>query len=35
MEGRPQFVESHSGEFFFVPSMAALRMIGMGIVDPT
>ena len=31
----PQFVEPRGGEYFFVPSMTALRMIGMGIVDPT
>jgi deferrochelatase/peroxidase EfeB len=35
MEGIPQFVETRGGEYFFVPSMTALRMIGMGIVDPT
>ena len=33
--GVPQFVEPRGGEYFFVPSMTALRMIGMGIVDPT
>ena len=33
--GMPQFVEPRGGEYFFVPSMSALRMIGMGIVDPT
>jgi deferrochelatase/peroxidase EfeB len=33
--GVPQFVEPRGGEYFFVPSMSALRMIGMGIVDPT
>lgn len=31
----PQFVESRGGDYFFVPSLTALRMIGMGIVDPT
>jgi hypothetical protein len=31
----PQFVETRGGEYFFVPSMTALRMIGMGVVDPT
>jgi len=31
----PQFVETRGGEYFFLPSMTALRMIGMGIVDPT
>jgi Dyp-type peroxidase family len=35
MEGIPQFVETRGGEYFFVPSMTALRMIAMGIVDPT
>ena len=31
----PQFVEVRGGEYFFLPSMTALRMIGMGIIDPT
>jgi deferrochelatase/peroxidase EfeB len=31
----PQLVESRGGDYFFVPSMTALRMIGMGIIDPT
>lgn len=31
----PQFVETRGGDYFFVPSMTALRMIGMGIIDPT
>jgi deferrochelatase/peroxidase EfeB len=31
----PQFVETRGGEYFFVPSMTALRMIGMGTIDPT
>jgi hypothetical protein len=35
VEGLPQFVEVRGGEYFFVPSMTALRMIGMGVVDPT
>jgi len=35
VEGLPQFVETRGGEYFFVPSMTALRMIGMGTVDPT
>ena len=35
VEGIPQFVETRGGEYFFVPSMIALRMIGMGVVDPT
>jgi deferrochelatase/peroxidase EfeB len=34
-EGVPQFVEPRGGDYFFVPSMTALRLIGMGIVDPT
>jgi deferrochelatase/peroxidase EfeB len=35
VEGIPQLVETRGGEYFFVPSMTALRMIGMGVVDPT
>ena len=31
----PQFVETRGGDYFFVPSMTALRMIATGIVDPT
>jgi deferrochelatase/peroxidase EfeB len=31
----PDFVQTRGGEYFFVPSMTALRMIGMGTVDPT
>jgi Dyp-type peroxidase family len=31
----PKFVEARGGEYFFVPSLTALRMIGMGVVDPT
>jgi Dyp-type peroxidase family len=31
----PKFVQSRGGEYFFVPSITALRMIGMGVVDPT
>ncbi|MGG5822795.1 Dyp-type peroxidase [Falsiroseomonas sp. HW251] len=31
----PQFVETRGGEYFFVPSLTALRMIGQGLVDPT
>jgi deferrochelatase/peroxidase EfeB len=34
-DGLPQFVETRGGEYFFVPSMTALRMIGMGTIDPT
>ena len=29
------FVEFRGGDYFFVPSMTALRMIATGIVDPT
>jgi Dyp-type peroxidase family len=35
VEGIPQFVETRGGEYFFVPSMTALRMIAMGVIDPT
>jgi hypothetical protein len=35
VEGIPQFVETRGGDYFFIPSMTALRMIGMGVVDPT
>ncbi len=35
VEGLPQFVETRGGEYFFVPSMTALRMLGMGVIDPT
>jgi hypothetical protein len=35
VDGLPQFVETRGGEYFFVPSMTSLRMIGMGTVDPT
>ena len=31
----PQFVQTRGGDYFFVPSMTALRMIGTGIIDPT
>lgn len=31
----PQFVEMRGGDYFFVPSLTALRMIGQGLVDPT
>lgn len=31
----PQFVEVRGGDYFFLPSMTALRMIAMGVVDPT
>jgi Dyp-type peroxidase family len=35
VESIPQFVETRGGEYFFAPSMTALRMIGMGVIDPT
>jgi len=28
-------VETRGGDYFFIPSMTALRMIAKGIVDPT
>ncbi|MGH9961387.1 MAG: Dyp-type peroxidase, partial [Pyrinomonadaceae bacterium] len=31
----PRLVEARGGDYFFVPSMTALRMIGKGVVDPT
>ena len=31
----PQFVETRGGDYFFIPSMTALRMIGTGVIDPT
>jgi len=31
----PQFVETHGGDYFFLPSLTALRMIAMGTIDPT
>ncbi len=31
----PRFVETRGGDYFFVPSLTALRMIADGIVDPT
>ncbi|MEJ7605602.1 MAG: hypothetical protein WKF37_04910 [Bryobacteraceae bacterium] len=31
----PTLVETRGGEYFFVPSMTCLRMLGLGIVDPT
>jgi len=33
--GLEQWVQTRGGDYFFVPSMTALRMIGMGTVDPT
>ncbi|MDT8999571.1 peroxidase [Paucibacter sp. APW11] len=31
----PRLVETRGGEYFFVPSMTALRMIAKGLIDPT
>lgn len=31
----PQFVETRGGEYFFIPSLTALREIASGSVDPT
>lgn len=31
----PQFVETRGGDYFFIPSLTALRMMSMGVVDPT
>jgi Dyp-type peroxidase family len=31
----PRMVETRGGDYFFIPSMTALRMIAKGIVDPT
>jgi Dyp-type peroxidase family len=31
----PRFVETRGGEYFFVPSLTAVRMIGAGNIDPT
>jgi Dyp-type peroxidase family len=33
--GMPRFVETRGGDYFFIPSMTALRMIGEGNIDPT
>ncbi len=33
--GLPQFVATRGGDYFFQPSMTALRMIAQGMVDPT
>ena len=35
MSGLKTFVECRGGDYFFVPSMTALRMMAIGIVDPT
>lgn len=31
----PRLVETRGGEYFFVPSLTALRMIAAGVIDPT
>ena len=31
----PRLVETRGGDYFFVPSMTALRMIAQGVIDPT
>jgi len=31
----PRFVETRGGDYFFIPSLTALRMIGEGSIDPT
>jgi Dyp-type peroxidase family len=31
----PRLVETRGGDYFFIPSMTALRMIAVGMVDPT
>jgi deferrochelatase/peroxidase EfeB len=33
--GMPRFVETRGGDYFFIPSLTALRMIAEGIIDPT
>jgi deferrochelatase/peroxidase EfeB len=35
LDGLPQFVETRGGDYFFAPSVTALRMIAQGSVDPT
>lgn len=35
MNSMPQFVDTRGGEYFFVPSLNTLKMIGLGVVDPT
>ncbi len=33
--GLPQFVTTRGGDYFFLPSLTAIRMIAMGTIDPT
>jgi Dyp-type peroxidase family len=33
--GLPEFVTTRGGDYFFIPSLSAIRMIAMGTVDPT
>lgn len=33
--GLPEFVTTRGGDYFFIPSLNAIRMIAMGTVDPT
>lgn len=33
--GLPQFVTTRGGDYFFMPGLSAIRMIAMGVVDPT
>ena len=35
VDGIPQFVETRGGDYFFMPSISALRLIAQGAVDPT
>ncbi len=33
--GLPEFVTTRGGDYFFLPSLSAIRMIAMGTIDPT
>ena len=35
VSGIPRFVETRGGDYFFIPSITALKMIAAGIIDPT